>query len=182
MNKNTFVTATFFTLFLLINQPLQAQESSGALHHNPWELIIYRPENSGGMNSVRCWLSIETESGQDVTYSAAKATYEWISIPDVINQYERSYYLCGGMAMHLLLKPGRYVFTFYTPPEHQFGVSVQNKSQWESNSFFYDTRNPAKVIFVSPVANENGFYSGGWHISAKAPLFWKFIKPRMTGR
>lgn len=181
---NLFCQFIFFLLMISAAFPLKLSggEPQEPLHHNPWELIIYRPENSGGMNSIRCWLKIEDESGTDVTYSAARATYEWVSVPDVINHYEKTYYLSGGMAMHLLIKPGKYVFRLYTPPEHQFGAQVRNKKQWESNAFFYDTQNPAKVIFVSPVANENGFYSGGWHISSKAPLFWKYTKPKQSGQ
>ena len=48
----------------------------------------------------------------------------------------------------------------------------------QSTTFEYNsTENPAKVIFVSPTANENGFYDGGWHIDHKAPKFFRFTKP-----
>lgn len=175
--------AGFMCLLLLFpagaGRRVSAQEQA-PLRHNPWELILYRPEDADGMNEVRCWLRIEDEDGNDVTYSAAKATYEWISIPGVVNQYERTYYLSGGMAMHLLLKGGAYTISFYTPADKQFGADVQNGGQWESNRFSYDTRNPAKVIFVSPTADGNGFYNGGWHIDYRAPRFWRFTQPKRT--
>ena len=91
------------------------------LHHNPWELIIYRPENTGTMNDIRCFLEILDEEGNDVTYTAVKATYEWVSIPDKVNFYRKKYYLSGGMAMHLTIRRGRYKFTFYTPETEQQG-------------------------------------------------------------
>ena len=84
--------------------------------------------------------------------------------------------------MHLLLKKGSYKISFYTPKEK---ISAQGlskellKKDWNSNTFLYDTENPAKVIFVSPTANENGFYDGGWHIDHKAPKFFRFTKPRL---
>lgn len=58
---------------------------SGDVKHNPWELIIYRPENSSNLNEIRCWLKIEDEEGNDVLGTKATATYEWVSIPNVIN-------------------------------------------------------------------------------------------------
>ena len=58
-------------------------------------------------------------------------------------------------------------------------ISRRNRSEWTSNQFIYDTENPAKVIFVYPTADDNGFYNGGWIISSKAPEFYKFTKPNM---
>lgn len=82
--------------------------------------------------------------------------------------------------MHLLLKKGRYKISFCTPKEKIFAQGLSQKlfeKDWSSNIFLYDTENPAKVIFVSPTANENGFYNGSWHIDHKAPEFFKFTKP-----
>lgn len=152
--------------------------------HNPWELIIYRPENSAQINEERCWLTLRDDKGSEIKVSAQNypngisATYEWISNPDVINRYERSIYLSGGMAMHLHLQPGKYTITFSTPKEKQFNKTINAKENWTSNEFIYNTENAAKVIFVTPTANENGFYTGGWHISAKAPEFFKVAKPK----
>lgn len=165
------LASTFFASF--------AQTKTPDIHHNPWELIVYRPENSSSMNEVRCYLKIVDESGNDVTYTAAKATYEWASIPDVVNKYKQTYWLSGGVAMHLNIKPGKYRISVYTPPEKQYPYPSENRSQWESNVFEYDTANPLKVIFVSPVSNENGFYAGAWHIDYKAPEYYKFTKPKM---
>ena len=167
------------------------------LHHNQWELYIYRPVNSDKMNITRCWLKLEDTEGNDVTYTACKATYYFpdqvvkdpkeglpyfSSIfhhtgPRTVYKYQRTYYLDGGMVMHLTLKPGKYKISFYTPEDQHFFVKTQNK-EWTSNIFEYDTQNPTKVIFVSPIANENGFYTGGWHISGYAPEFFKFTKPK----
>ena len=100
--------------FAVFSFNLTAQQKN--LHHNPWELIIYRPENSPSMNEVRCYLRLLDEQGNDVTFSAAKATYEWASIPNVVNQYQKTSWLSGGVAMHLNLKPGKYKISVYTPP------------------------------------------------------------------
>ncbi len=81
--------------------------------------------------------------------------------------------------MHLFIDPGRYIFTFSTPPDKQYPYPSTNRSEWKSNQFVYDTTNPAKVIFVYPTANDNGFYNGGWEISGRAPKFWQFTKPKM---
>lgn len=186
IRKINFLTIIFL-LFLLF--PIYSQESqnprtidSKDVHHNPWDLIIYRPENSSQINDVRCWLKLEDENGNDVTYSAIrKATYEWISIPDIPNNYKRTYYLSGGMAMHLNIKPGKYKISFYTPEkDHEFvEYDFENKGDWTSNIFEYNTDNPAKVIFLYPTANDNGFYNGGWIIDYKAPKYFKFTIPKM---
>lgn len=176
-NKAELFPIVFF-LILLNATFLHAEDE---VRHNPWSLIIYRPANSYQINETRCYLKLEdADTGEDVTYTKAKANYSWISEPKKGIPYERSYYLCGGMAMHLLLKKGRYKISFYTPKEKVFGQGFSRElleKDWNSNAFLYDTENPAKVIFVSPAANENGFYNGGWHIDYKAPKFFKFTKP-----
>lgn len=170
----------FFWLFFLTSQCFTLTgENPPALKHNPWSLIIYRPENSGGMNDVRCWLRLEdAETGEDVTYVKARANYAWINRSKGGIPYERAYYLSGGMAMHLLIKPGKYKIGFYTPIDRQNDFYVENKKQWESNLFYYNTENPIKVLFVSPTSDENGFYNGGWFIDYKAPKYFKFTKPK----
>lgn len=171
-NKSIIFLLVFFLLPSLFSY-------SESLHHNPWELIIYRPENNGDLNSIRCWLLLEdAETGEDVTYTKAKATYEWISIPNVVNQYKHAYYLSGGMAMHLNLKPGKYKISVYTPSDQTSFFECTNKDKWISNVFYYNTDNPAKVIFVSPTADDNGFYNGGWYIDYKAPKYFKFTISR----
>lgn len=173
-----------FTLIAFLTGGRIFSETVPEVRHNPWSLIIYRPENSSGMNEIRCWLRlIDAETGEDVTYTKIKANYSWISCPKEGIPYQKTYYLSGGMAMHLLIQSGKYKISFYTPPESQNGFpaadGTENARQWESNEFFYDTNNPAKVIFVSPTANENGFYNGGWYIDYKAPLYYQFTKPKM---
>ncbi|MCR4734381.1 MAG: hypothetical protein K5829_05205 [Treponema sp.] len=180
----------FYSFFI----PLSAKSS---LHPDPWSLIIYRPDNSEGLNDIRCWIKLEDfESGEDVTYTKAKANYEFVAdrkkaaVRDTSSisamfkytgqapsyNYKKTYYLSGGMAMHLLLQAGKYKITFYTPKDHAMYFPTSNKGDWTSNEFIYDTENPAKVIFLSPTANDNGFYNGGWHIDYKAPKFWKVTK------
>lgn len=162
----------FLTCFLLFPA---FSDNSDLIKHNPWELMIYRPQNNGELNTVRCWIRITDMEDNDVTYTAVKATYEWVDIPDVINYYKSTYYLSGGMSMHLNIKPGKYKISVYTPPEKQNFFPCENKETWESNVFYYDTENPTKVIFVTPTSNTNGFYNGGWWIDYKAP---KYVKKR----
>ena len=173
----------FFVLLIVI-APLFAQPVPGSYYdfldatkdlpagHDKTSLIIYRPNNIGVLNDIRCFLRLEDEQGNDVTYSAATATYEWVSIPDRINNYKKKYYLSGGMAMHLKLKKGRYKISLYTPVDQQNNFTYAEADvkpfQWESNVFEYNTENPTKVIFVSPTRNDNGFYNGGWVIDYRA--------------
>ena len=173
----------FFVLLIVI-APLFAQPVPGSYYdfldatkdlqagHDKTSLIIYRPDNIGVLNDIRCFLRLEDEQGNDVTYSAATATYEWVSIPDRINNYKKKYYLSGGMAMHLKLKKGRYKISLYTPVDQQnnftYAEAAAKPFQWESNVFEYNTENPTKVIFVSPTRNDNGFYNGGWVIDYRA--------------
>ena len=173
------VSLLFFTFSLLSAQPvpgsyydfLDATKDLPA-GHDKTSLIIYRPDNIGVLNDIRCFLRLENEQGNDVTYSAATATYEWVSIPDRINNYKKKYYLSGGMAMHLKLKKGRYKISLYTPVDQQNNFTYAEADvkpfQWESNVFEYNTENPTKVIFVSPTRNDNGFYNGGWVIDYRA--------------
>ena len=173
------VSLLFFTFSLLSAQPvpgsyydfLDATKDLPA-GHDKTSLIIYRPDNIGVLNDNRCFLRLENEQGNDVTYSAATATYEWVSIPDRINNYKKKYFLSGGMAMHLKLKKGRYKISLYTPVDQQNNFTYAEADvkpfQWESNVFEYNTENPTKVIFVSPTRNDNGFYNGGWVIDYRA--------------
>ena len=174
--KKSHFTAVLFLLFMLF--PLFSQEKSPEVRHNWWELIIYRPQNNGDLNYVRCWIKLEdAETGEDVTYTKAKATYEWASIPDRVNYYQKTYYLDGGMAAHLTLQKGKYNITVYTPKDKAGYFTSQNPcsndGDWISNEFYYDTENPTKVIFVVPTADDNGFYNGGWYIDYKAPKYFK---------
>ena len=85
--------------------------------------------------------------------------------------------------MHLNLKPGVYKISVYTPQEtHQYVTELSSvkDGMWDSNRFEYNSENPVNVIFVSPTANENGFYNGGWFIDYKSPSFYKFTKPKQT--
>lgn len=168
-----------FTYSLFFGQEFQPIEIP--LHPDPWSLTIYRPENSSEMNEIRCYIKItDAETGEDVTYKKVKANYAWISTPHIGHNYKKKYFLSGGMCMHLLLKPGKYNISVYTPKDKVFGITTSNKGDWISNSFEYNTENPANVIWVIPTANKNGFYNGGWHITWKAPSYYKFVKPLVT--
>ena len=170
--KRIIFAAIFFVSIFTLN----AQD----VRHNPWELIIYRPENSFHINQIRCRVLFEDENGNDVTRTSTSATYEWVSIPGVAHKYQGAYFLLGGMAMHLNLRRGKYKIKVFTSPEDLEGTNYADGEEWRSNEFFYDTENPAKVIFVSPTANQNGFYDGGWKITARAPKFFQFTKPAQT--
>lgn len=143
-------------------------------------LRIYRPENDGEMNTIRCYIRILDEDDNDVTYTCGKAFYSWFTKPRVFYFYRKNYYLSGGMVMHINLKPGKYKISVYTPVDKQNGFECENKDQWESNTLFYNTENPTNVIFISPTANENIFYNGGWHIDYYAPKFYIYTKPYIT--
>lgn len=180
MKKNSFIKIKIFLFaaFMLLGLNSALTQESKPLKHNPWSLIIYRPENSPELNDIRCWMTVrDAETGEDVTYTKLKAAYAWISTPKITHKYQRRYYLSGGMCMHINIRPGRYIFSFKTEPKDVFNFECENKGDWISNEFYYDTENPAKVIWVIPTANENGFYNGGWVISAHAPEYWKLTKP-----
>ena len=87
-NKAELFPIVFF-LILLNATFLHAEDE---VRHNPWSLIIYRPENSYQINETRCYLKLEdADTGEDVTYTKAKANYSWISEPKKGIPYERSY-------------------------------------------------------------------------------------------
>lgn len=144
-------------------------------------LMIYRPSNSGGINDIRCYLKIEDMEGNDVTLTAANVWYSWYDTFKTVHTYEKSPYLSGGMIMHIFFNPGTYKLTFYTPLEKQntYDPSLPHTGQsWNSNTYIYNTEDKKlKAIFVSPVANENGFYTGAWHIDYKAPQYYIYTKP-----
>ena len=188
-----------FAALILAALCISTEALAQPLTHAPWSLIIYRPENTEAMNDVRCWLTIQdAQTGEDVTYTKATARYEWVSEtipvyaktrksfanlfkPDrhtTLYNYQRRYYLNGGMAMHLNLKPGNYTISVTTPKEETYPVICENQDDWKSNTFNYNTQNPTCVIFVSPTADDDGFYNGGWYIDYKAPQFYRFTKPK----
>ncbi len=173
--KKLFTFLIFF--FALFTNSINAEISQ--IKHNPWELIIYRPENSSNLNDIRCWLKIEDESGNEVSKTKVKAKYEWISNPGTFYNYKKSIFINGGMAVHLNLKKGRYRFSVYTPESELKYFSGSAKEVWTSNIFEYNTENPAKVIFIIPQSDNNGFYSGKWIIDYKSPEWFKFTKPKI---
>ena len=131
------------TAFLSFSQAVRGsyydflnQTESMPVKPNPSTLIIYRPENKEPLNEIRCFLKIEDDKGNDVTYdsSICTATYEWINwrsdltyitkidatyftsifqrpYQGTVKNYQHTYYLSGGMATHLNLKKGKYKIT-----------------------------------------------------------------------
>ena len=78
------------------------------------------------------------------------------------------------------MKRGTYKISVYTPVKDQAEYALLTGQEWTSNEFIYKTGSPAlNVIFVCPLANDNGFYSGGWHIDYRAPKFYIYTKPRV---
>lgn len=179
--KNSIKVIIVSILILVLGKENSIYSQSTPLHHTPWTLIIYRPENSEQMNDVRCYVKFEdAETGEDVTYTKIKANYSWVSTPKIAHNYQRSYYLSGGMLMHINIRPGKYNITVTTPKNKNNGFKTSNNGDWTSNTYYYDTDNPLKVIFVMPTSNESGFYNGGWIIYHKAPEYFKFTKPVIT--
>lgn len=159
------------------------------------ELIIYRPQNSDNINLVRCWVKIEDEKGNDVTYTAARAAYAYMDRPKELRWYQRSFFLEGGMACHLYLntsKGEKYRISVYTPKKHveDFPLPENLKTDWDSTVFEYDSSkiensvdkdyNPLKVVFVYPSADENWFYTPHWNIDYKAPTYLRNRDPQFT--
>lgn len=206
MKKGLSLLFLLFSVFTL--QLLSAQPMPGSLQQlweetkdkdvtpNPYTLIIYRPQNNGEINDVRCFLKLEDAEGNDVTYTAVTAAaYQWVTdnmlreqgVTDFASvfrrdtreyiKYKKKYFLSGAMAMHLNLKKGKYKITFYTPVDNQYNfeypIEGQRPFEWKSNTFEYNTENPTTVIFVTPTTNDNGFYNGGWYIDYKAPKYLK---------
>ena len=187
MHRDARCILSIFFLIFCLSSSFSDDLQTESLKPNPWSLIIFRPSNPGDMNIVRCWLKLEdAESGEDVTYTKAKAKYEFVAdnrsrplfdsssftrmfrdVSRKLTDYRKTYYLSGGMAMHLNLKPGKYKITVYTPRSDSLYVKTENKGDWLSNEFYYDTENPTNVIFVTPTLNDNGFYAGEWRIDHK---------------
>ena len=96
------------------------------------------------MNNIRCWLKLEDENGNDVTYSKCKATYYYAnnvvkdkkaetmqfgsifhrSAPRQVFEYQKTYFLEGGLVMYLLLQPGKYKISVYTPKDQQYLAKI----------------------------------------------------------
>ena len=83
-----------FLIYLLFFFTIQAFPEKTSLKFNPWELIIYRPENSEDLNQIRCFLKIQDENGNDITKSEkVKICYEWVSIPGKAYYFKNKIYL-----------------------------------------------------------------------------------------
>ena len=170
-----FLCCMFFLSLIFLQAPLFSQD----IKHNPWSLIIYRSENDSRLNNVRCYVHITDEEGNEVLGTKAKAFYEWVNDKGKYYGYKKQPFLTGGMALHLNLKKGKYKISVYSPESELEFFEGEAKGEWSSNEFLYDTENPLKVMFVYPDADENGFYSGKWYVSYKAPLWHKFTRPVM---
>ncbi|MBO4320593.1 MAG: hypothetical protein J5857_09010 [Treponema sp.] len=168
-NHRVFRKLVIASLFLLAFSHVSALE-------------IYRPSNFGSMDDIPCLLRICDMDGNDAWDKIIHLDYSWYYDMQTDPHWTHKYYkgcFTGGAVIHLTMQEGTYRISVYTPPENQFGSNVSNTSQWESNEFIYKTGSPAlKVIFVSPVANQNGFYTGAWYIDYRAPKYFKWAKPK----
>ncbi len=146
-------------------------------------LEIYRPENYGALNTVPCLLRIADAEGNDATDCIRDISFSWYYDMQHDHKWTHRYYrgcFTGGTIIHLDMKPGVYRISVYTPADMQDIYGEQDGEAWQSNEFVYDTSAPAlKVIFVSPTADDNGFYNGGWHVSHRAPSYYLYTKPLM---
>ena len=93
-----------FFFLLIISFPLFAQPVPGAYYdfldatkdlpagHDKTSLIIYRPDNVGVLNDIRCFLRIQNETDKNITYdpSSITAAYEGMSTPDIIRNYKHT--------------------------------------------------------------------------------------------
>ena len=114
------------------------------IRHNPWSLIIYRPENSYHINEIPCYVKFEdVTTKEDVTLSKVKANYSWIDSPKAGYNYKNKYYLYGGMAMHCLLKPGQYNITVFTPKDKLFNSLVKS-----SDTIYIMMDDNKKIVYV----------------------------------
>ncbi len=149
-----------------------------------FSLEIYRPENYGHMNDIPCLLEITDMDGNDASDKIISLNMSWYYDMQTKPHWTHNYYkgcFRGGSVLHLEMMEGTYLISVRTPVEMQDGMILENDGEWTSNSFEYKTGSPAlKVIFVSPTANQNGFYTGGWHVDYRAPKFFKYTKPYRT--
>ncbi len=75
-SKRRFFIVFFIAFFIIFSLSLFAQPVSGSYYdfidatkdmsvtHDKQKLIIYRPENNGAMNDIRCFLRLEDENGK----------------------------------------------------------------------------------------------------------------------
>lgn len=183
-----FALAAFLASFAL---PLSALE-------------IYRPENAGSLNAIPCLFRITDESGADASARIRHISYNWYyelprpafsSQPKKLHKYFNGCF-SGGAVVHLIMEPGVYRISVYTPASLQQGYHDEHAElhrvsaepfEWTSDEFVYDSRAPfpagkPRVIWVSPCADDNCFFNGRWHIGAKSPAFYQSTKPRMEAQ
>ena len=158
-------------------------------------LEIYRPENHGALNTIPCLIRVTDEDGADASDRIRHISYNWYyemplpnwsRQPKMLNRYFNGCFT-GGVVVHLLMQPGRYLISVTTPVEKQQDYVIAERHSdaavpraWVSNTFLYDTAHRPNVVFVSPTANDNGFFNGGWHIDYRAPRYYRFTKPYRT--
>ena len=144
-------------------------------------LEIYRPSNFGLMDEIPCLLKITDEDGNDAWDKIISISVSWYDSMQSTPHWSHTYYdgcFTGGAIVHLEMQRGTYRISVSTPPEHQRNYLENNSDEWTSNEFVYRTGSPAlKVIFINPTANQNGFYTGGWHIDYRAPRYYMYTKP-----
>ncbi|MBQ2551757.1 MAG: hypothetical protein II563_02775 [Treponema sp.] len=146
-----------------------------------YSLEIYRPSNFGLMDEIPCILKITDMDGNDASDKIISISVTWYDGMQTDPHWTHKYYdgcFTGGAIVHLEMQRGTYKISVSTPKEHQRDYLPGNTEEWTSNEFTYKTGSPAlKVIFISPTANQNGFYTGGWHIDYRAPKYFMYTKP-----
>lgn len=144
-----------------------------------YALEIYRPENFGDMNDIPCYLRITDMDGNDATDCIKGISHSWYYDVRLLHRYYEGC-LTGGSVVHLSMKEGTYKIYVYTPKDKQSEYDDLT-GDWKSNEFIYKVGSPAlNVIFISPTADDNGFYNGGWHVDYKAPKYFKYTKPYLN--
>ena len=157
-----------FCIFIFLNLQIHSLE-------------IYRPSNFSLMDEIPCLLKITDTEGNDAWDKIISINYSWYNDMITNPHWTHTYYngcFTGGAVIHLQMQAGVYKISVSTPQNHQRDYLPENTDEWISNEFIYKTGSPAlKVIFVSPTANQNGFYTGGWHIDYRAPKYFIYTKP-----
>ena len=78
---------------------LMAQSTTTTVRHNPWELIIYRPENNGDLNYVRCWIKLEDADVKAAAKDMARIQFAQYGMSNIPEEYLDNY------AEEMLKKP-----------------------------------------------------------------------------
>jgi len=126
------------------------------------KLKIIRYTNNGRMGMIPCYLRISDKSK---IKSFKIEDYNDIVVTNYSKTYD-SYFLVGGDTAYILLSPGIYDVSVYTPIAVQGKYIDINEHIWKSNKYKINMANKDKVIYILPTTNNDG-YDGGWIITDK---------------